>query len=123
MPVRVRNRREERRSRMPSFREAEIEFTGPDGTAHKWPLIELSLSGGSFLLPEQNPGLEVGTTGEGGVIRVGESEIHVNFEIRHVTHDDGKGCGCGVQLYTMSDQDRNEIAALISRLQRPASES
>ncbi len=108
---------------MPGFLEAEIEFTGPDGTAHKRPLIELSVSGGSFLLAERVPGLGVGTTGEGAVIRVGESEIHVNFEIRHVTHDDGQGCGCGVQLYTMSDQDRNEIAALLSRLQQSVSES
>ena len=117
MPVRVTHRRQERRSRMPDCQEAKIEFTGPDGTAHKWPLIDLSVSGGSFQLPERIPGLQVGTAGEGSVIRVGESEIHVNFEIRHVTHDDEKGYQCGVQLFTMSDQDRNEIAALISRLQ------
>ena len=108
---------------MPGFLEAEIEFTGPDGTAHKRPLIELSVSGGSFLLAERIPGLEVGTTGEGSVIRVGEFEIHVNFVIRHVTPDDGTGYECGLQLYTMSDQDRNEIAALISRLQRSVLES
>ena len=121
MPVRVRNRREERRSRMPGFRGAVIEFTGPDGTALKRPLVGLSVSGGSFQLAERIRGLEVGTTGEACVIRVGESEIHVNFEVRHVTHAEGKRYECGVQLYMMSDQDRNEIAALISRLQRSGS--
>ncbi len=123
MPVRVKHRREEPRSRMPGFQNAEIEFTAPDGMAYKRPLIELSVSGGSFQLPERIPGLEVGATGEGSVIRVGEFEIHVNFVIRHVTRDDGTGYECGVQLYTMSDQDRNEIAALISRLQRSVLES
>ncbi len=118
MPARIKNRREERRSLIPDFPSAEIEFTGPDGTAHKRPLIELSVSGGSFLLAERIPGLEVGTTVEGSVIRVGELEIRVNLEIRHMTRDDGKGYECGVQLYPMSDQDRNEMTALIALFQR-----
>ncbi len=66
------------------------------------------------------PGLEVGTTVEGSVIRVGELEVHVNFVIRHVTRGDGKAYEYGV-LYTMNYQDRaalyKEMAALISRLQ------
>ncbi len=103
---------------MPGFLEAEIEFTGPDGTTHKQRLIELSVSGGSFLLAERIPGLDVGTTVEDSVIRFGESEIHVNFAIRHVTHGDGTAYEYGVQVYTMNDQDRNEMAALISRLER-----
>ena len=119
MPVQV-NRREDLRSRIPDFYDAEIKFTGPDGTAHKRPLIELSVSGGSFQLPERIPGLEVGTTVEGSVIRVGKFEVRVNFVIRHVTHGDGNAYEYGVQIYTMNDQDRNEMAALISQLQRDA---
>ena len=120
MPVQVKNRRQVLRSRIPEFQEAEIEFTGPDGTAHKLPLIELSTSGGSFLLPERIPGLEVGTMVEGSVIRIGEFEIHVNLQIRHVTRVDPKRYECGVQLYTMNEQDGNELTALISQLQRDA---
>ncbi len=118
MPVRIKDRRGERRSRIPDFQYAEIEFTGPDGTAHKRPLIELSVSGGSFQVPEIIPGLEVETAVAGGVIRFGEFEIHVNFVIRRVTRDDETGYEYGVQLYTMNDQDRNDMAALISRLER-----
>ncbi len=117
MPIQIKDRREDPRSRIPDFQDAEIEFTGPDGTTHKWPLIELSLSGGSFRLPERIPDLEVGTTVEGSVIRFGEFEVLVNFVIRHVTRGDGKAYEYGV-LYTMNDQDRNEMAALISRLHR-----
>ena len=116
MPTRVKDRREDPRSRIPGFQNAEIEFTGPDGTAHKRPLIELSLSGGSFQVPEPIPGLEAGTAFVGGVIRFGELEVQVNFVIRHVTHGDGNAYEYGVQIYTMNDQDRNEIDALISRL-------
>ncbi len=118
MPTRVKDRREDPRSRIPGFQDAEIEFTGPDGTAHMQPLIELSVSGGSFLLPERIPGLEVGTTVADSVIRFGEFEIHVNFVVRRVTRYEGGAYECGVQLYTVSEQDRNEMAALISRLQQ-----
>ncbi len=118
MPVQVKDRREDPRSRIPGFQDAEIEFTGPDGTAHKRQWIELSVNGGSFQLPERIPGLEVGTAVAGGAIRFGEFEVRVNFVIRHVTRDDETGYEYGVQLYTMNDQDRNEMAALISRLHR-----
>ena len=118
MTVQIKDRREDPRSRIHGFQNGNIEFTGPDGTAHKRPLIELSVSGGSFQLPERIPGLEVGTPVQGSVIRFGEFEVSVNFIIRRVTRDDGKGYEYGVQLYTMNDQDRNEMAALISRLER-----
>ncbi len=123
MPVQAKDRRWNPRSRFPCFQDAEIEFTGPDGTAHKWPLIELSFSGGSFQLPERIPSLEVGTTVEGGVIRFGEFKIHVNFAIRRMMLDSETGYKCGVQFYKMSARDRNELAALISRLQRSVLES
>ncbi len=118
MPVQAKDRRWNPRSPIPPyFQEAEIEFTGPDGTAHKRPLTELSASGGSFQLPERIPGLEVGTTIKGSVIWMEEFEIQVNFAIRHVTPDDGKRYRCGVQFHTLSHQDRNEMAALISLLE------
>ena len=117
MPVQVKDHPWNPRSRISEFQYAEIEFTGPDGTAHKRPLIELSTSGGSFQLPERIPGLEVGTTIEGSVVWMDEFEIHVNFAIRHVTRDDGKVYEYGVQFYTMSHHNRNDLNALISRLQ------
>ena len=121
MPVQVKNRREDARNRIFDFQDAKIEFTGPDGTAHTRQLIELSVNGGSFQLPERIPGLEVGTTVEGSVIRVGKFEVRVNFVIRRVTRGDGKAYEYGV-LYTMNYQDRaalyKKMAALISRLQR-----
>ncbi len=118
MPVQVKNRRQGGRTPISTFQYAEIEFTGPDGTAHKWPLIELSVSGGSFQFPERIPGLEAGTTIEDGVICVNEFEIHVNFSIRRVTRDGGKSCTCGVQFHAMSHHDRNDMAALVLQLER-----
>ena len=117
MPVQVEKRRQVGRRWISTFQYAEIKFTGPDGTAHKWPLIELSLNGGSFQLPERIPGLEVGAAIDGSVIWMDEFEIHVNFAIRHVTPDDGKRYRCGMQFHTMGHQARKDMAALVSRLQ------
>lgn len=118
MPVRFKNRREDPRSQIPGFQDAEIEFAAPDGATHKRPLIELSVGGGSFHMPERIPGLEVGAAVTGSVIRVAEFEIHVNLVIRRVTRADGRGYEYGVQFYTVNEQDRNEMAALIARLER-----
>ena len=116
MPIEIENRREDRRNQIPEFVDAEIAFNGPDGASHKYPLIALSLAGGSFEIPERIPGLDPGTTWDGGRILVGEIEICVNLQIRHVTRGDRKGYECGVRLYPISDEDRNEITALVSRL-------
>ncbi len=116
MPTKIDNRREDSRSPIPEFVGAEIAFNGPDGTVHKYALTALSVAGGSFGLAQRDPGLTEGTECDGGLIRVGELEIRVNLQIRHVTRSEGKGYECGVRLYPISDQDRNELTALISRL-------
>jgi hypothetical protein len=116
MPIQVQDRREDGRNRIPGFVDAEIVFNGPDGASHKYPLVALSVAGASFVLPQRVPGLDAETTWDGGLVRVGEIEIRVNLQVRHVTRGDGKEYECGVRLYPMSDQDRNEMAALISRL-------
>ena len=115
MPTQVKNRRGEPRGKIPDFQDAEIDLTFPDGNRRTLPLVGLSVNGGSFHLCERVRGLEVGTTIHGGVIRIGELEIHVHLEVRHVTRD-GNEYDCGVRFYPMSDDDRNEMAGLMTRL-------
>ncbi len=116
MPRTVQDRREDGRKRIPGFVGAEIEFTTPDGKAHRYPLIELSVAGGSWELPNRVPGLEPGVDCGGGVIHVGGLEIGVNLQIRHITRCEGSRYECGARFFPISDDDRNEMAALISRL-------
>ena len=115
MPKQVQDRREDGRRRIPGFVGAVIAFNGPDGTAHRYPLIELSLAGGSFEIPARIGGLDKGAPCDGGRICVGEIEIKVNLQIRHVTRV-GHVYECGARIFPTSDEDRNEMAALISRL-------
>ena len=46
---------------------------------------------------------------------MGDIEIKVNLQIRHVTRGVGTSYECGARLFPTSDEDRNEMAALISR--------
>ena len=116
MPRQVQDRREDGRRRLPEFVEAEIAFNAPDGSAHRYPLKELSVNGGSFELPARVPGLEPGAACSAGRVCVGDIEIKVNLQIRHVTRGVGTSYECGARLFPTSDEDRNEMAALISRL-------
>ena len=116
MPRQIQDRREDGRKRIPEFVGAEIAFNASDGTSHQYPLIELSVAGASFELPERIRGLDTETTCDSGRICVGEIEIHVNMQICHVTRGEGTRYECGVRLFPISDEDRNEMAALIARL-------
>jgi hypothetical protein len=95
---------------------AVIAFKGPDGTAHRFPIIELSVGGGSFELPARVKGLEAGASCGGGSICVGEIEIKINLQIRHVTRSDGTLYECGARIFPTSDEDLNELTALVARL-------
>jgi len=116
MPKQVQDRREDGRKRIPGFIGAVISFNGPDGTAHRYPVIELSLGGGSFELPARIRGLEQGATCSDGRISLGEIEVEVNLVIRHVTRGSGMVYECGARIFPKTDEGRNEIAALIARL-------
>lgn len=116
MPTRIANRREEPRRRIPGFQEAEIEFMAPDGATCTRPLIELSLTGGSFLLRQRIPGLIAGIAVHGGLLRLGKIGIRAHFQVLHVSRIEGNAYVCGVRLYPASEEDRNELAGLISRL-------
>jgi hypothetical protein len=115
MPTKVTNRRGETRGEIPDFQDAEIELNLPDGSRRTLPLGGLSVNGGSFHLAKRVRGLDVGTTIHGAVIRIGELEIKVHMEVRHVTRT-GNEYDCGGRFFPMSDDDRNEMAGLIARL-------
>ena len=117
MPVRIRNRRGDPRSRIPGFQDAEIAFKTADGVEHRFPLVELSVQGGSFRLANKMPDLKIGTVIDAAQIRVGEITIQANLEVLHVSRIEGSAYVCGTRLYPVSEENHNELTSLVSRLE------
>lgn len=117
MPTKIQNRREERRSRIPGFQDAEIELRAANGFEGRFPLVDLSIRGGQFRMPVRTPEVQAGTTVDGAILHVGELQIKANVQVLHVSRIEGNAYVCGVRLYPATEDDRNELAGLVSRLE------
>ena len=117
MAKKIANRRCESRHGFPGDLGAEIEFDDPAGQRHQLPLEEISIGGAGFTLPRKIPGVEKGSMLTGGVIRVGRTEIRVGLMVCRLTRGFGFDYGCGVQMFPGTDEDRNRLIRLLSRLE------
>ncbi len=117
MPLRVSNRRQDRRYALPTDVGAEIEFDVPDGGHHRLPLLNISVFGLAFFIPEPIPGIEAGIMLADVQIQVGSLVIRGNLAVQHTLRDHLSNHKCGAQFYPASDTDRNELVSLVSRLE------
>ena len=119
MPLKVKNRREDHRYALPTDLGAEIAFDVPDGGHHRLPLLNISVFGLAFFIPEPIPGIEAGIMLADAQIQIGSVVIRGNLALRHTPRDHPSSYKCGAQFYTASDTDRNELVSLLSRLEPP----
>ncbi len=117
MPLRVSNRRQDRRYALPTDGGAEIEFDVPDGGHHRLPLLNISVFGLAFFIPEPIPEIEAGCMLAAAQIHVGSLVIRGDLVVQHTLRDGLSGHKCGAQFYPASDTDRNELVGLLSRLE------
>ena len=78
-------RREDPRYFLPSALGAEMEFDGPDGTRHRFPLLDISIRGASFTLPLRFEWIDAGAMLGNAVIRIDDLEIQGNLTVLHAT--------------------------------------
>ena len=116
MPLKIENKREDRRYALPADLGAEIEFEGPDGRCYRLPLLQISGLGLAFCLPEPVPGIEGGVTLADVQILVGSLVIRGHLAVQHTLRDHLAIHKCGAHFYPASDADRNELVSLLSRL-------
>ena len=115
-------RREDPRYRLPHALHAEMAFDAPDGTRHRYGLVNISLRGAAFFLPERCRGIDQGAMLQNAVIRVDDLEIQGNLTLLHATPRLRESFNCGVQFYPKTDLDQNQLIGFVARLdaQRPA---
>ena len=117
MPLKTKNRREDRRYSLPTHLGAEIEFSCPDGGRYRLPLLELSGLGLAFFVPERIPGIVAGVMLADTQIQIGSLVIRGNLTVLHTLQEHSSNHKCGAQFYPASDTDRNELVSLLGRLE------
>ena len=117
MPLRVKNIREARRYALPIDVGAEIEFDVPDGGHYRLPLLNISVHGLAFFIPDPLPGIEAGIMLAAAQIHVGSLVIRGNLVLRHTPREHPSDNKCGTLFYPTSDTDRNELVSLLSHLE------
>ena len=110
------HRREDPRYFLPYVLGAELEFDGPDGARHRYPLMDVSIRGVSFALPLRVEGIDEGAMLPNAVILVDDLEIRGNLAVNHTTRRFRARYRCGVQFYPKTDVDQNQLVSFVSRL-------
>jgi c-di-GMP-binding flagellar brake protein YcgR len=100
-------RRKTRRHPATGTVEAFVEITYPDSVARnlRLPLVDISISGLSFVLTEELPAIENGTNITDIVVRLGDCEIRGELVVMHLTPQTETRTICGALFYAASDQD------------------
>ena len=110
--------RKERRSapRFTGF-EGKLEFGYPGPSDHPCAMQvrDISVSGISFTISEELPGLEVGRILEGATIRIGRRVIRGDLVVMHLTSPEPDAL-CGALFYPQRDADILKLRALIAEL-------
>lgn len=116
MPLKVKNKREDRQYALPTEVGAEIEFDVLDGGNYRFPLLNISGLGLAFSIPEPIPEIKAGCMLAAAQIQVGSLVIRGSLVVRHIVRDHPKQ-KCGAQFYPASATDRNELVSLLSNLE------
>ena len=115
MPSRIARQRDRR---FPLFRpqKASVEFDF-GGRSWRLPLVDVSVTGLSFVTVEKVPGLGNGVRIENAVMRVAECEIRGNVAIRHVTpHADWTTLYGGI-FYPAEESDLLRLSGLLAGIE------
>lgn len=108
----------QRDRRFPLFRpqKASVEFDF-DGRVWRLPLVDVSVTGLSFVTDEEVPGLRTGVRIESAVLRVADCEIRGNVAIRHVTpHPDWTTLYGGI-FYPAEESDLHRLSGLLAGIE------
>jgi len=112
-------RRETRRHPAKGSDEACVELSTPNriGERFRLPLIDVSISGLSFAIGDELPGIENGTDLSDAVIHLGECAIHGDLVVMHLTPQTDTRTICGALFYAASDEDLLKLRSAVSGME------
>ena len=94
----------------------ELSYPQPKGKRYLLELVDLSVSGLSFVFEDELSGIEGGTSLSDVRIHLGDCEIQGDLVVMHVTERSATQWTCGALFYAASDTDllkwRSAIAGI-----------
>jgi len=94
----------------------EVNYPQPEGKRHQLALIDVSVSGLSFVFESELAGLESGADLHDVLVRLGDCEIRGELVVMHVTPQGSGRWLCGALFYAAGDTDllkwRSAIAGM-----------
>jgi len=114
-----RNRRLQKRFPLPAGAGAVLRFCHPaGGPDFATPVRDVSLSGLSFILPSEIPGLHVGAIIRGIEAQIAGRTFRGDLLPMHLTPGNGPGSACGGLFYPESDEDLITIRLVVRALEQ-----
>jgi hypothetical protein len=99
--------------------EACVEVNYPDCANRnvRLPLVDISISGLSFVMTEELPALENGSNLTDVVVRLGDCEIHGELVVMHMTPQSDARTICGALFFTATDQDLLKLRSAVAGME------
>ena len=115
-----RNRRLQKRFPLPADAGAVLRFRhpGPHGPDFTTSVRDVSLSGLSFILPSEIPGLHVGGIIGGIEAEIAGKTFRGDLLPMHLTPENAAGSACGGLFYPESDEDLITIRLVVRALEQ-----
>ena len=112
-------RRKARRHPAKGSEEACVELSTPNRTGERCrlPLTDISISGLSFIIGDELPGIENGSDLSNAVIYLGACEIHGDLVVMHLTPQTDTRTICGALFYAASDEDLLKLRSAVSGME------
>jgi hypothetical protein len=113
------SRRKTRRHPAKDSEEACVELSTPNRTGERFrlPLMDISISGLSFVIGDELPGIENGTDLPDAVIQLGECTIRGDLVVMHLTPQTDTRTLCGALFYAASDEDLLKLRGAVAGME------
>ena len=95
----------------------EVDHPQPGGRSYRFPLHDISISGLSFVLTEEMPRIDEGSSLDGVVVHVGGCILRGDMLVMHVTPEMAPGSVCGALFYPATDEDLIKLKSLIAGIE------
>jgi hypothetical protein len=122
MPREIRNRRSGRRQVAPRFLDIRLEVNDSRGKTQSYRVVDISVQDVGFEVPTENAEVRKGDNLTDVTIRAGHFAIGCHLAVLRTWKPLSSIIHCGARLYPKSEDDQNELVALVNALETTARE-